>query len=162
MALDNDQIENEINELSSMKKVDDFLKLADFYHVERCENEVCSNCLFVVNLSYLNLQNTAHKQGSVAPLQKFWKMKFGNYHSIRLLLRSLGAIKKNSRTRHIFSISIGNMEQTNSISEPTTTTYVSEYSTISKDEFQKTYSDGKNKNQISIGLFYFKHVASYC
>lgn len=94
MALDNDQIENEINELSSMKKVDDFLKLADFYHVERCENEVCSNCLFVVNLSYLNLQNTVHKQGSVAPLQKFWKMKFGNYHSIRLLLRSLGAIKK--------------------------------------------------------------------
>ena len=94
MALDNDQIENEINELSSMKKVDDFLKLADFYHVERCENEVCSNCLFVVNLSYLNLQNTAHKQGSVENLKKFWKMKFGNYHSIRLLLRSLGAIKK--------------------------------------------------------------------
>ena len=35
MVLDNDHKENEINELSLMKKVDDFLKLAEFYNVER-------------------------------------------------------------------------------------------------------------------------------
>lgn len=94
MVLDNDHKENEINELSLMKKVDDFLKLADFYHVERCENEDCSNCLFFVNIRYLYVQNTVHKQDSVAPLEKFCKMKFDNYHSIRLLFCSLRATEK--------------------------------------------------------------------
>ena len=139
MVLDNDHKENEINELSLMKKVDDFLKLADFYHVERCENEDCSNCLFFVNIRYLYVQNTVHKQDSVAPLEKFCKMKFDNYHSIRLLFCSLRATEKKSRSRQRFSISIGNMEQTNSISEPTTTTFISEYSTMSKDEFKNLF-----------------------
>ena len=48
-------------ELSSLQKCDQFLKLADFYHVERCENEDC-NCLFKMNLRYLYVQHT----GSVA------------------------------------------------------------------------------------------------
>ena len=61
------QIERNIKELSSLRKFDDFLKLTDFYHVERCENIDYSNCLFLINLRYLHVQTTALKH-DVAPL----------------------------------------------------------------------------------------------
>ena len=32
------QIERDIEELSSLQKFDYFLKLANFFHIERCEN----------------------------------------------------------------------------------------------------------------------------
>ena len=42
--------ENDIKELSSLRKFDGYIKLADFHHVERCGNIDCSNCLFIINL----------------------------------------------------------------------------------------------------------------
>ena len=88
------QIERDIEELSSLRKLDDFLKLADFYYVERCENIDCSNCLFTINLRYLYDQTTVLEHDSVAPLQKFCRIKHINFHSIRVLLHSLAAIKR--------------------------------------------------------------------
>ena len=89
-----DQIDSNIKELTSLQKIDEFLKSADFYHVERCENEDCSNCFFVINLRYLYAQNEIVNDDSVLPLQKFFKMKYGSFHSVRLFLPSLGAIEK--------------------------------------------------------------------
>ena len=67
------QIEKDIEELSSLRKFDHFLKLADFYHIERCENIDCSNCLFLINLRYL--LTTVLEHDSVAPVQKFCNIK---------------------------------------------------------------------------------------
>ena len=84
MAATTIQIEKDIEKLSSLRKFDEFLKLADFYHVERCENIDCSNCLFVVNLRYLYVPNTVLEDDSIAPLQKFSRVKYVNFHLIRL------------------------------------------------------------------------------
>lgn len=71
-----------MEELSSLQKFDKSLKFADFYRVERCENQDFSNCLCIINLRYLYVQNTFVEDDSVAPLQKFCRIKFGNFHSI--------------------------------------------------------------------------------
>ena len=34
-----------VEELDSIKKFHEFLKLSDFYHIEQCENEDCPNYL---------------------------------------------------------------------------------------------------------------------
>ena len=83
-----------MEELSPLQKLDKSLKFADFYHVERCENEDFSHCLCIINLRYLYVQNTFVEDDSVAPLQKFCRTKFGNFHSISLFLCSLGLIEK--------------------------------------------------------------------
>ena len=92
------QIERVIEELSSLQKFDQFLKLADFYHVERCENIDCSNYLFFVNLRYLCIEKTTVAFDSVDSLQKYCRENYINFHFLRLFLRSLGAIKKKGRT----------------------------------------------------------------
>ena len=89
-----DHFSDNIKQLSCLQKLDQFLKLADFYHVERCENKDCTNCLFVVNLRYLYVQNEVQNDDSVVPLQRFCKIKYGNFHSVRLFLRSLGALER--------------------------------------------------------------------
>lgn len=91
------QIEKHIEQLTFLEKLQQFLKLADFYHVERCENIDCSNCLFVINLRYLYLQNTVLENNSIAPLKKYCRLKYGNFYSVLLLLRSLGAVDKECR-----------------------------------------------------------------
>ena len=48
----------------------------------------------MINLRYLYVQNTVVEDDSVIPLQKFCRMKYVNFHSIRLFLHSLGAIEK--------------------------------------------------------------------
>ena len=57
-----------VEELDSMTKFNEILKLCEFYHIKRCENEHCPNCWFLVNLRYLYVQNTAHEVESVVPL----------------------------------------------------------------------------------------------
>ena len=88
------QIEKNIYELSSLQKFDEFLKLADFYHIERRENVDCSDCLFIISLRYLHIQNTVAEKDSIDLLQKVCRMKYVKFHSIRLFLRSLGTIEK--------------------------------------------------------------------
>lgn len=77
-----------VEELDSMKKFDDFPKLCDFYYVEQCENEDCSNCLFNI------IQNKVHQQESVVPLQKVCKIKIKKFNCVRLFLKTLGIIEK--------------------------------------------------------------------
>ena len=79
------QINKDINKLSSLQKL---------LPSKRCENVDRSNCLFIINLRYLYVQHTELENNCAAPLQKFYRMKFGNFHSIRLFFRSLGTIEK--------------------------------------------------------------------
>ena len=46
-----------VEELDLMKKLDIFLKLCNFSHVEQCENKDCFNCVFIINLRYLFVKN---------------------------------------------------------------------------------------------------------
>ena len=57
-----------VEEIDSMIKFDEILKLCEFYHVKRCKNEDCSNCWFIVNLRYLHNQNNDCEMESVVPL----------------------------------------------------------------------------------------------
>ena len=73
-----------MEEFDSLKKFDEFLKLSEFYHDERCENKDCRNCWFVVNLRYLHVQNSVQEVESVALLQKYCKIKIENFNCIRI------------------------------------------------------------------------------
>ena len=35
-------------DFASLKKFDDYIKVLNFYHVERCEQDDCSQCLFAI------------------------------------------------------------------------------------------------------------------
>ena len=84
----------EISDFNTMKKFDDFLKLLDFYHVERCEHVDFSNCLFIINLGYLYAQNSVNQQDSVVPLHNFCRMRINQFYCCRLFLKTLGALEK--------------------------------------------------------------------
>ena len=88
------QIQKDIEEFSSLLKFDQFIKLASFYHVELCENDDCINCMFVINLRYLYIEQITLKSNSVDSLQKYCKEKFANFYSLRHFLRTLGEIEK--------------------------------------------------------------------
>ena len=88
------QIEKDIEELSSLQKFDRFLKLVDFFHVERCGNNDCSNCMFVIDLRYLYIETTIAQLDSVDSLQKYSRDKYINFHSLRHFLRTLAEIEK--------------------------------------------------------------------
>ena len=90
--LKNEKIE--VSEYSTMKKFDDFLKLLDFHHVERCEYVDCSACLFTINLTHLYVQISLHKQNSVILLQSFCRMRINQFYYCRLFLKTLGALEK--------------------------------------------------------------------
>ena len=62
---------DKIAELDSMEKFDNFLKVLSYYHVERCEYEDCSQCIFTINLRYLYVENTVQGNNSVVPYNNF-------------------------------------------------------------------------------------------
>ena len=62
---------NQLKKLDSMKKFDNFLKDLSYHHVERCKYEDFNQCLFTINLRYLNVENTVQQNDSVIPLQQF-------------------------------------------------------------------------------------------
>ena len=51
-------IEKEIEKLSSLEKFDRFIHLSTYHHVNRCENDDCTNCAFVNNLCHIYHGNT--------------------------------------------------------------------------------------------------------
>ena len=88
--------ETEVEDLNAMKKFNDFSKLWDFYHVERCEHVDCSNYLFIVNLRNLFVQNGVHEQDLIVPLKHSRRMKIKEFNCFMLFLKTLGALKKTS------------------------------------------------------------------
>ena len=88
------QIEKDIEHLSSMPKLNQFINLANFYHLYRCQVEKCSNCYFTCNLRYLYVQNVVNENESADALQKLCRLNYSPFYSLWLLLHSLVAIER--------------------------------------------------------------------
>ena len=88
------QVEKDIEDLSSIQKLDHFINLANFYHLYPCQIEKCSNCYFICNLRYLYVQNVVTETESFSELQKLCRLNYGSFYSLRLFLRSLAAIER--------------------------------------------------------------------
>ena len=83
-----------IAELDSMEKVDNFLKILSYYHVERCEYQDCSQCIFTINLRYLYVENTVQGNNSVVPLQQFCILKIDQFKCCRAFINTLVKLEK--------------------------------------------------------------------
>lgn len=59
-----------------MERIDNFLKIFDFYHVECCEHVDCSNCLLAINLRYLYVQTTVQQNDLLFPYKILERLKF--------------------------------------------------------------------------------------
>ena len=85
---------DEINNLTSLKKFDNFLKVLSYYHVELCEHTDCSQCLFATNLRYQYVQNTVQGCDSVVNLQSYCRSKLDQFNCCRVFIKSLVHIEK--------------------------------------------------------------------
>ena len=57
-----DLLEILIEDFNTLKKFYDYIKVLSFYHVERCEQDDCSQCLFVINLRYVYTEHVIHEK----------------------------------------------------------------------------------------------------
>ena len=72
-------IEKDIEELNSLNKFHQYIKLCTFYHLNRCENgKKCSNCEFILNIRYIYVENLINGAG-VDNLQNYCRKNFGHF-----------------------------------------------------------------------------------
>ena len=72
----------------------DTLEKLYFYHMERCKYEDCLQCIFAINLRFLNVQSEIHVNDSVASLQQYCRLKNYQYYCTRLFIEHLANIEK--------------------------------------------------------------------
>lgn len=73
-------IEKEIHGLNSHEKINQFIISCNFYHLSRCEvKDNCLNCRFILNITYLYLENLSDYKTGVEKLQKYCKLYFDNF-----------------------------------------------------------------------------------
>ena len=48
-----DLLEILIEDFNTLKNLDDYIKVLSFYHMDRCEQDDCSQCLFAISLRYV-------------------------------------------------------------------------------------------------------------
>ena len=83
-------IEKEIEKLSSLEKFDRFIRLSTYYHVNRCENDDCTNFAFVNKLCHIYHGNYTGGENEVL---KICRKYFGNFFSLTVLLKSLASVE---------------------------------------------------------------------
>ena len=49
-------------DFTSLKKFDDYIKVLSFYHVERREQDDCSQCLLAINLRYVYTEHVIQEK----------------------------------------------------------------------------------------------------
>lgn len=87
-------IEKDIEELNSLNKFHQYIKLCTFYHLNRCENgEKCSNCEFILNIRYIYVENLINGAG-VDNLKNYCRKYFGNFFSLQTLLMLLVTVER--------------------------------------------------------------------
>lgn len=86
-------IEKDIEDLSTLKKSDQYINLSSFYHLNRCRIEKCENCKFSANLRHIYVESLVNSTGSVDKLQSSCGHSYGTFYSLRILIRSLAAIE---------------------------------------------------------------------
>ena len=82
------------NDFNTLKKFDDFLKVFNFYHVQRCEREDCSQCLFAINLRYVYTEYVVQNKEVVQELKNYCKIKKGQFVCARVFIHRLAEIEK--------------------------------------------------------------------
>ena len=65
-----------------------------YYHVERCEYENFSQCLFTINLHYLYVENTVQQNDCVVLLQQFCILKIDQFKCCRTFINTLVQLEK--------------------------------------------------------------------
>ena len=87
-------IEKEIEKLSSLEKFDRFIRLSTYYHVNRCENDDCTNCAFVNKLCHIYHGNYTGGENEVL---KICRKYFGNFFSLTVLSKSLASVEREKK-----------------------------------------------------------------
>ena len=87
-------IEKEIEKLDCLEKIQRFITLCSFYHVDRCKHNNCVNCSFINKLSYIYTENFPDEKNGTLGLQQFCREYFGSFFSLTTLLKSLAAVEK--------------------------------------------------------------------
>ena len=87
-------IEKEIEILNNLQKFNRLTCLCIFYHVNRCEQENCTNCSFADKLEYIFTENYPDKVNGTEGLQKFCMEYFGSFFSLTCFLKSLAAVER--------------------------------------------------------------------
>lgn len=65
-------IEKDIENLNSLKKIDQFINFRLFYHLNRCEKDNnCINCNFITNLRFVYVENLLNGTNGVENCQNF-------------------------------------------------------------------------------------------
>lgn len=90
-------IEKDIQELNSLHRFDKFINLSAYYRLNRSENGAkCSNCNFFVNVWYIYIENLVGGN-KIDTLQNYCQEHFGNYFSLRTILKSLAPVEREKR-----------------------------------------------------------------
>ena len=69
--------------------------MLSFYHVERCEKNDCSQCMFTVNLRYLFTEHEVQEKKDVVKLRYYYVMRKEQFIASRLFIHRLATIEKN-------------------------------------------------------------------
>ena len=81
-------------EFTSLKKFDDYIKVLSFYHVERCEQDECSQCLFAINLHYVFTEHTVQEKKDVKELCNYCIMRKEHFIPSRFFIHRLADLEK--------------------------------------------------------------------
>ena len=80
-------------DLTSLRQFNDSFQALTFYHVERCEHDDCSQCLFSINLRYVYTEVIENKEG-IDKLQSYCKIRKEQFICSRLFIYILADLKK--------------------------------------------------------------------
>ena len=89
-----DLLEILIEDFNTLKKFDDYVKVLSFYHVERCEQDDCSQCLFGINLRYVYTEHVIQENKDVKKLRNYCIMRKENFIASKLFIRRLAELER--------------------------------------------------------------------
>ena len=80
-----DILDHLLSDFVNLKKFDDYLKVLTFYHVERCEIDDCSQCIFAINLRYILTEAEIRGDEDVTKLRYYCIMRKEHFIMSRFL-----------------------------------------------------------------------------
>ena len=83
-----------LKDFNALKKFNDFLKVFNFYHVERCEHEDCSQCLLALNLCYVYTEHIVQNKEEVEELKNYCKMRKEQFVCAHIFIHRLAEIER--------------------------------------------------------------------
>ena len=81
-------------DFTSLKKIDDYIKVLSSYHVERCEQDDCLQCLFAINLHCVYTEHVIQGKKDIKELRNYCIMSKEHFIASRLFIHKLAEIVK--------------------------------------------------------------------